>query len=167
MPECSGHVTPDDADCKSCCEHGQRMCRPDMDEPDQADMQPRHDAAALIRPVPGAPDVQDDQEDSRCNGEMMPGCNPCIGNRPDNSTKQDARRPDVTAPQKQVHHLRPGGTLLIIRSAFIIVIHALRHALPARISDFVRSRGNKPRSSAPDLTIPIRYITTPARTFVQ
>lgn len=73
MAERPGHVTPDNTEGKSSYEHEQRMCRPDMDEPDQPDVQPRHDAASLIRPVPGAPDIQDDQEYSRCNGEMMPG----------------------------------------------------------------------------------------------
>lgn len=126
MAEEGRHVATDNPYCQSSCEHRHHPSRPEMDEPDQADMQCCHQASSLIRPVAAPEDVEDDQGAAGGDGEMMPACKPWIGNCPEKSAKQDACRADVTAAQNQVQQLGPAGSLLIISLTFAVTAHIFR-----------------------------------------
>ncbi|MDD2853787.1 MAG: hypothetical protein PHY09_18015 [Desulfuromonadaceae bacterium] len=73
MPESAGHMAADNTNCQCRCEKLRHKSRPEMNRSDQADMHRRSKASYLIWPVSGSDDIQEYQEASGYDGQMMPG----------------------------------------------------------------------------------------------
>lgn len=134
MAKESRHVAADNPHCQSSCEHRQHQFRPEMDKPEQTDMQCCHQASSLIRPVAASEDVEYDEGTAGGDGQMVPVCKPWIGNCPEKSAKQDACRADVTAAQNHIYYLVPTRALLSFTSVVVISFHALRQTCHSDIT---------------------------------
>src|SRR6185369_588392 len=140
MPQERRHVAADNTYGQHSHEHRRHRCRPGVSKPEQTDMQSCRQASSLVWPVTASVDIENDEGAAGADVQMMPACQPCIGNRPEKPAKQDACRADVTTAQNNVYYLVPARALLSIRSVYTLYVHSLRQAFQPSNTAFIQTR---------------------------
>src|SRR6185369_15006630 len=112
MPQEGRHVAADNTYGQHSDKHRRHRCRPGVSKPEQTDMERCRQASSLVWPVTASVDIENDEGAAGADDQMMPGCQPGIGNCPEKPAKQDACRADVTTAQNHVYYLVPARALL-------------------------------------------------------
>lgn len=131
------HVAADNSHCQYSHQHRRRCCRPGMDQPEQTDMQCCRQAPSLVWPVAALDNVEDDEGAAGGDCQLMPACQPGMGDSPDKAAKEDACCPNVTTAQNQVYYLVPARALLSFTSAVVSSFHLLRQAFQPDITALI------------------------------